>query len=132
MNSYLVNNSKKINTFIFHNSKNLKKIKNLKKKGLKLIYHNIDIDGYFNLKKLFKKIYNLGIHTLIVECGKNLTLQMISKKLFNEFYLFKSNKNLYNKGKINVLSINKILNKNFKSKKNINTYLDKDKLIHYY
>ena len=50
----------------------------------------------------------------------------------NEFYLFKSNKNLYNKGKINVLSINKILNKNFKSKKNINTYLDKDKLIHYY
>ena len=132
MNSYLVNNSKKINTFIFYNSKNLKKIKNLKKKGLKLIYLNIDIDGYFNLKKLFKKIYNLGIHTLIVECGKNLTLKMISKKLFNEFYLFKSNKNLYIKGKINVLNINKILNKNFKRKKYINTYLDKDKLIHYY
>ena len=130
MNSYLVNNSKKINTFIFYNSKNLKKIKNLKKKGLKLIYRSIDIDGYFNLKKLFKKIYNLGIHTLIVECGKKLTHKLISKKLFNEFYLFKSNKKIKNLNKINVKSINNILSKKYK-KKNFNTYLDNDTLIHY-
>ena len=130
--SYIVNNSKKLNTIIFHNSKNFKRIKKLKKKGLKLIHQEVEKDGYINLKKLFKNIYNLGIYTLLVECGKSLTYKILSKKLFNEFYLFKSDKKLNNKGKINVLNINKNLNKNFKYKKYVNTYLDKDTLIHYY
>ena len=57
---------------------------------------------------------------------------MISKKLFNEFYLFKSNKHLNNKGKIKVLNIKRNLNKKFKNKNFVNTYLEKDSLIHYY
>ena len=50
----------------------------------------------------------------------------------NEFYLFKSGKILNNKDKINVLGVKKQLDKEFKNKYLVNTYLDKDKLIHYY
>ena len=69
---------------------------------------------------------------MLVECGRDLTYKMISKKLFNEFYLFKSNKNLNNKEKIKVFDIKRNLNKKFKNKYFVNTYLDKDNLMHYY
>ena len=132
LNSYIVKNSIKTKTIIFHNSKNFLKIKFLKKKGIKLINFKTDNENYFDLKKLFKKIYKMQIHTLIVECGKILLYKMISKKLFNEFYLFKSNKNLKNKEKIKVFDIQRKLNKKFRNKNFVNTYLDKDNLIHYY
>tara|TARA_Y100000590_G_scaffold334851_1_gene381031 strand:+ start:830 stop:1930 length:1101 start_codon:yes stop_codon:yes gene_type:complete len=131
-NSYIVNNSVKNNTIIFHNSKNIVKINKIKNKGIKLIAFKVESDNYFDLKKLFKKIYELGIHTLLIECGKVLTYKMLSKNLFNEFYLFKSNKNLNNKEKIKVFDIKKNLNKKFKNKDFVNTYLDKDNLMHYY
>ena len=57
---------------------------------------------------------------------------MILKSLFNEFYLFRSNKVLNYKDKINVLDINRNLNKKFKNRNLVNTFLDKDTLIHYY
>ena len=56
---------------------------------------------------------------------------MIVKNLFNEFYFFKSNKIINSNNKINVLSIKAHLNKKFKKKYFVNTYLDKDSLIHY-
>ena len=68
----------------------------------------------------------------VVEAGKTLTCNIISQKIFNEFYLFKSDKILNDKHKINVLDVKKELDKDFKNKYLINTYLDKDKLIHYY
>ena len=132
LNSHILKNSTKPKTIIFHNSKNVIKINNLKKKGIKLIFFKVEDDNYFDLKKLIKKIYEIGIHTLLVEFGKVLTYKMISKKLFNEFYLFKSYKHLNNKGKIKVLNIKRNLNKKFKNKDFVNTYLDKDTLMHYY
>ena len=57
---------------------------------------------------------------------------MISKKLLNEFYLFQSSKNINNKEKIKVSDIKRNLNKKFKNKYLVNTYLDKDNLMHYY
>ena len=54
-NSYIVRNSTSPKTIIFHNSINKKKINYLKKKGLKLIYLEIEKNSYFNLKKNFKK-----------------------------------------------------------------------------
>ena len=132
LNSYIVNNSMKSKTIIFHNSKNFSKIKFLKSKGIKLVNFNLDNNKNFDLKKIFKKIYNLGIHTILIEAGKTLTTNIISQKIFNEFYLFKSDKILNNKHKINVLDVKKQLDKEFKNKYFVNTYLDKDKLIHYY
>ena len=132
MSSYIVNNSYKNNTVIFHNSKNIKKINNLKYNKIKLIYLDINKNGHIDLKQIFCKIYDMRIHNLLVECGNTLTSKILQEKLFNEFYLFKSNKKINNKDAINVKNINKTLNKTFKSKKKINTYLDKDSLIHYY
>ena len=63
----------------------------------------------------------MGIHNLLIECGNTLTSNILQEKLFNEFYLFKSNKKINNKNAINVKNINKTLNKTFKSKKKINT-----------
>ena len=131
-NSYVVNSSKKTKTFIIYNKSNNKKIKYLKKKGVKLIYLDIDTNEYFDLKKVFKKIYNLGVHKLLVECGKDLTMKILSENFFNEFYLFKSDKILNNKDKININNIIKKLDKNYKNKKHVKTYLDKDSLIQYY
>ena len=132
MTSYIVNNSHKNNTVIFHSSKNIKKINNLKYNKIKLIYLDINKNGHIDLKQIFCKIYDMRIHNLLVECGNTLTSKILQEKLFNEFYLFKSNKKINNKDAINVKNINKTLNKTFKSKKKINTYLDKDSLIHYY
>ena len=132
LNSFVINNSKFPKTIIFHNSNNLFKINNLKKKGVKLINLKIENDNYFDLKKLFKKIYNIGIHSLLVECGEVLTYKILLKNLFNEFYLFKSNKNINYKDKTSILHIKRYLDKRFKNKNFVNTYLDKDVLMHYY
>jgi len=130
--SFVLNNINKSPTFIFHNSKDSKKIFNLKKKGIKLIYVDIEKNGYFNLKKIFKKLYLIGIHQIIVESGKNLTLEILSQNLFNEFYLFRANKHLKSKNKINIKAVLKKLSSSFKNKRQVNTFLDKDNLIHYY
>ena len=132
LNSHIINNSSNDKTIIFHNSKNFSKIQVLKNKNVKLFNFNLDTNNNLDLKKIFKKIYNLGIHTVLIEAGKTLTCNIISQKMCNEFYLFKSGKILNNKDKINVLGVKKQLDKEFKNKYLVNTYLDKDKLIHYY
>ncbi len=130
--SFLVNSSRNNNTIIFHSSYKKKKITYLKKKKIKLIYVDLDNYGKMNLKLIFKKIYQKGIHNILVECGKKLTISILKENLFNEFYLFKSNNKLINNNRINVKYINKNLKIIFKNKNYINTYLDKDSLIHYY
>ncbi len=132
LKSFIIKNCRKYKTIIFHNSKNSTKKNFLKKKGVKLIHFKVDNNDFFEIKKVLKKIYNIGINTLLVESGKNLIEQIITQNLFNEFYLFKSNKKLFNKSKVKVLNIIKNLNKKFHSKILVNTYLDKDSLIHYY
>ena len=59
-------------------------------------------------------------------------MKILSENFFNEFYLFKSHKKLIKKDKINVSNIIKKLNKNYKNKKYVKTFLDKDNLIQYY
>ena len=132
LNSFIISSSKTFKTYIFHNSKNKRKINFLKNRGVKLIYNTIEKDGFFNLKKIFKKIYKLGIQTLLIESGKEFTKTLLLNNLCNEFYLFIGNKNIKNKEKIDVDDIKRKLNISFKNKKYVNTYLDKDALIHYY
>ena len=131
-NSYVLNKSKFQKTIIFHNSKNLKKINFLKKRGTKLIKINTENDNYFDLKKIFKIIYDIGIHSILIESGKIFINKILSKNLFNEFYLFMSNRSLRNTNKVNISDVKRSLNIKFKSKNLVNTYLDKDKLLHYY
>ena len=131
-NSFVLKNINRTLVFIFHNSKNLKKISNLKSKGIKLIYFEIEKNGYFDLVKILKKLYLLGMHQILIEAGKKLTLEMLSYNLFNEFYLFKGCKIIKNKNKINIKTVINKLNLSFKNKRQVNTFLDKDNLIQYY
>ena len=132
INSFIVNSSAKYNTIIFYNTRKKKKIAYLKKKKLKLIYMDLNKNGNMDLKFILKKIYKNEIHNILVECGGKLTSNFLKENLFNEFYLFKSNNKIFNKDTIKVKSINENLKKIFKNKESINTYLDKDSLIHYY
>ncbi len=132
INSYVINNSKKSKLIIFHCSKNISKIRLLKKRGVKLIYQNVNNNLNFNLRKVSQKLYTLGLHRLLVETGKDLMTNFLNENLLNEFYLFKSDKIISNRDKINISSLIKMINKNYKNKKKINTYLGKDTLTHYY
>ena len=117
---------------IFHCSKNVSKIKLLKNKGVKLIFQKPENNSDLNLKKITKKIYKLGLHRLLIESGKDLMTNFLKENLLNEFYFFKSDKIIHNRYKIHISSLVKMINKNFKNKKKINTYLSSDTLTHYY
>ena len=130
--SPIINDNRRINTIIFHNSKDNKKINYIKSKGVKLSYVDLDASGRLNLKKVFSKVYSLGISTIVVEGGKSLTSNLLKNKLINEFYLFKSNKNLKKLGKNNIYNFKKDINNLFKRKENIKTFLNGEEIIRYF
>ena len=68
----------------------------------------------------------------MIESGKDLMTNFLNENLLNEFYFFKSDKIISNRNKINVSSLIKMINKCYKNKKKINTYLGNDTLTHYY
>ena len=131
-NSFVIKNSKKNKLIIFHCSKNISKIKLLKNKGVKLISQKVKNNSNLNLKKITQKIYMLGLHRLLVEAGKDLMTNFLKENLLNEFYFFQSDKIISNRHKIDISSIFKMVNKNYKNKKKINTYLGNNTLTHYY
>ena len=92
LNSYIVKSSKMDNTVLFHNSSNYKKMKFLRKKGVLLVKSKLDHFKSFDLKLILRKLYKLNIRNLLVEGGDILTKSFVNKKLFNKFYMFKSNK----------------------------------------
>ena len=51
---------------------------------------------------LYKKIYKLGYSRVLLETGLIFLKTVIKNKLINNFYLFKSNKNLKKIGKNNI------------------------------
>ena len=131
-NSPIINDNNKKNTIIFHSSKDKKKLNHLKSKGIRLNHTDLDADKMINLKKVFSKAYSIGIGSIIIEGGKTLTKSLLKDKLINEFYLFKSKKNLGKSGKNNISDLKKKINIFFKKKENIETFLDGDKITKYY
>ena len=132
VNSFIIKNSKKNKLIIFHSSKNISKIKLLKNKRVKLIFQKTENNSNLNLKKITQKIYKLGLHRLLIESGRDLMINFLKENLLNEFYFFKSDKIILNRHKINISSFVKMINKNYKNKKKINTYLGNNTLTHYY
>ena len=131
LKSKLVKNSKKIKTFIFYNKSN-SKLKKLKKMGIRPIHTNLIQNSNLDLIHVLKKIKKLNVYYLLVEGGIELTNYFIQKKLFNEFFLLKSENNINNKKKFTKYKFeNRILNF-FSNKETINTYLGKDKIIKYF
>ena len=94
LKSFIARSIKNKNTIIFHDTDNETKKKFLIKKGAFLINQPTNKKKNFDLKKIIKKLYMLGIKNLLVEGGDKLTKSFLEKKMFNEFYIFKSSKNL--------------------------------------
>ncbi len=131
LKTYIFKSAKMDNTIIFHNSSNLLKIKLLKKRGIKLIRSELNKKKRFNLKDIFKKLFSLGVRHLLVEGGDMLTKNMLKNKLINEFYMFKSPKNLAKNKRYLMFTSNYILNKNYKKKSKISSKLAKDEITIY-
>jgi len=130
-NSYIFRTVNKINTTIFYNKANKTKISMFKKKGIKLIKSNLLKNGNFDFILILKKLYNLGCRNLLVEGGNDLSKNIIKNKLFNQFYLFKSQKKLSKLVAYKDLTFFKDLSQKYKSKNRINTQLGKDRIILY-
>ncbi len=130
--SHIINDNDKINTIIFHSSRNKKKIKYLRSKGIKLNYIDLNSENKINLEKVFSKAYIMGIGSIIIEGGKALTKSILKEKLINEFYLFRSKKKLGKHGKNNIINLKKKIKYFFKKKENIETFLNGDKITRYY
>ena len=85
----------------------------------------------FDLKKVLKKLFNLGVRNLLVEGGDKITNNLIKSKLIDVFYLFQSSK-ILSKDEINQ-SFNsfKILNENYKKRYRVVSNLAKDNITIY-
>ena len=129
--SYLFKTANKNNTIIFYNKANKSKIKEFRKKKIKIIKTKINKYQKFDISIIVKKLYNLGCRNLLVEGGNQLTKSFLSKKLFNQFYLFESSKNLSKLTEFKEFSAINILKQKYKNKSKINSNFGKDTITLY-
>ncbi len=129
-NLFLLKNKPKV--FIFHSSIDKKKIDYLKNMGVILIYTKTKNNSKFIMKNIFKKIYSLGLHSVIVESGPKFLKEILNEKLFHEFYLFKSNTKIKDSKIIDVKYLIEDLDKKFKNLKKVETFLNNNTLIKYF
>tara|TARA_B100001027_G_C16237437_1_gene317661 strand:- start:204 stop:1295 length:1092 start_codon:yes stop_codon:yes gene_type:complete len=130
-NSKVIKTSNKIKTYIFYNSTS-PKIKKLKRMGVKFIRIQLDDDNNLDMFEILKIIKKLNIFYLLVEGGIKLTNFFITKKLFNEFYLLKSNISVKNKKNFKKYRFQNTILKLFSKNETINTFIDNDKIIKYF
>tara|TARA_Y100001958_G_C21158859_1_gene493239 strand:- start:139 stop:1245 length:1107 start_codon:yes stop_codon:yes gene_type:complete len=126
LSSYIFKSTKKENTIIFHYSTNKSKEKILKKKGMILIKSKLDKKKLLNLKIILKRLFSIGIRNLLVEGGDKITKKMLKNKLINQFYMFKSLKNLPKSRKHVIFTSKNILNSDYKIRSKIGSKLAKD------
>ena len=131
INSYIFRTANKRNTIIFYNNTNKQKISLFKNKNIQLIKSNITKKRYFDLKLILKKLYKVGIRNILVEGGDDLSASFLKNRLFNEFYLIKSTKNLSKLVAYKDFNCFKYLSQKYKNKIKINTQLGKDSITLY-
>ena len=85
----------------------------------------------FDFKLVLRKLYDLGCRNLLVEGGNILSNDILNKRLFNKFYLFKSPKQLSKLGNYKEFNFLKKLKINFKKRSKINLQVGKDSLTLY-
>jgi len=130
-NTYIFKTANKKNTIIFYKKADKAKILIFKKKGIQLIKSNLLKNEDFDIMLILKKLYNLGCRNLLVEGGNDLSKSIIKKKLFNQFYLFKSPKNLSKLVPFKEFKSFKYLSQKYKSKKKINIQSGRDLITLY-
>ncbi|MBD1157007.1 bifunctional diaminohydroxyphosphoribosylaminopyrimidine deaminase/5-amino-6-(5-phosphoribosylamino)uracil reductase RibD [Pelagibacterales bacterium SAG-MED20] len=129
--SYIFNSANKKNTIIFYNKANKQRVILFKKKGIQLIRSNLTKKKYFDLKLVLKKLYKFGVRNILVEGGNDLTGSFLKKKLFNQFYLFKSRKILNKSVPFKDFNHLNYLIDNYRIKSKINKKLSKDTITFY-
>ncbi len=131
INSHVIKTANKDNTIIFYNQAEKSKILNFKKKKIKLVRSKINKQGKFDIKVLLKKLYKFDCRNLLIEGGDTLTNYLLKNRIFNKFYLYKSQKKLPKL--IEYLKFNSldVLRKNYKNKFNLNLSLGKDRITLY-
>jgi diaminohydroxyphosphoribosylaminopyrimidine deaminase / 5-amino-6-(5-phosphoribosylamino)uracil reductase len=129
--SYIFKTANKNNTIIFYKNANKAKISLFEKKGIKLIKSNLITNKYFDFKSILKKLYDLGCRNLLVEGGNELSKNILKKKLFNQFYVFKSQKNLSKLVTYKDFNSFRYLSQNYKNRSKVNTKLGKDLITLY-
>ena len=88
-------------------------------------------NNYFNLKIILKKLYILGIKNLLVEGGDKITKNLLKNRLINQFYLFRSPKNLSKTKKYQIFTSFSILDNKYINKSKISSKLAKDNITIY-
>ena len=130
-NSYIFKTAKKNNTVVFYNNAEKYKILFFKKKNIHLVKLDLNKNDIFDFKLVLRKLYNLGCRNLLVEGGNILSNDILNKRLFNKFYLFKSPKQLSKLGNYKEFNFLKKLKINFKKRSKINLQVGKDSLTLY-
>jgi len=130
-NSYIFRTANRHNTVIFYKQADKSRITIFKKKGIKLIKSNLVNNGYFDFKLILKKLYILGCRNLLIEGGNDLSNNILKNRLFNEFYFFRSQKNLSKLVIHKKFNCFKYLSQNYKKRSNKNTKLGKDSITLY-
>jgi diaminohydroxyphosphoribosylaminopyrimidine deaminase/5-amino-6-(5-phosphoribosylamino)uracil reductase len=131
VSSHIFRTANKDNTVIFYNKADKFKISIFKKKGIHLIRSVSLKNENFDIKLILKKLYTLGCRNLLVEGGNDLSQSFINKRLFNDFYLFKSPKRLSKLVAYKDFNCFKDLTQKYKNKKKINMKLGKDLITLY-
>jgi diaminohydroxyphosphoribosylaminopyrimidine deaminase/5-amino-6-(5-phosphoribosylamino)uracil reductase len=129
--SYIFKTANKNNTVVFYKNANRSKILLFKKKSIKLIKSNLLKNGNFDLKVVFKKLYNLGCRNLLVEGGNDLSKSFIKNRLFNQFYLFKSQKKLSKLTTYKDFNCFNELSQKYKNKKKVDRQIGRDLITLY-
>jgi len=129
--TYIFKTANKYNTVIFYNKADKSKILLFKKKNIQLIKSNLLKNENFDIKLILKKLYSLGCRNLLVEGGNDLTQSFIKKKLFNQFFLFKSKKSLSKLVAYKDFNCFKDLSQKYRNKETVNTKLGKDSITLY-
>ena len=129
--SYIFKTINKRNTIIFYNEADRLRVFKFKKNKIDIIKSNINSDKKFDIILIMKKLYKLGCRNILIEGGNELTINLLKKKLFNKFYLFKSPKKLSKSVEYKTFKGLKILNQKYKNKINLMSNFGKDTITLY-
>ncbi len=97
LNLFKINSDNK--TIVITSEKNkskLKKINQLEKLGVKVLFVKLDAQGRMQLKSVLKEIAKLQISSILVEGGSKIYSSFLKQKLFDNIFLFVSPKILGN------------------------------------
>ena len=78
-----------------------------------------------------KRLYAHGVRNLLVEGGDKITKNFLNKRLFDQFFLFKSPKEISKKNQYLAFTSTNILNNKYGIKSKIRSKLDKDNITIY-